>query len=424
VLSPGLARAAAPTVFAPAANLTFGDLVTAVSQAPEMKAATRELKVREAAQAQSRLWPNPVLDATWATIPIGRTNPEGLGEPMTRIPSYHVGLSYTVPLGKRGPMQAMRAAEVRATWSQQCATGRRLALELAEALGNMAAAELRIDALRQQVQAAEEQERQVAARLSQQLASGLELDRAAIERGRFEQQVFAAESALNEQRAVCSATTGLTCIPFANAAEAKEYLEKWVNVAVDDLIEHMSRIERPEMASLASAEAASRHAETYYSRQKIPDPTIRVGYVHDQFWVSGAQPNSLELTVSLPLPAFDYGQAGSRSARYSAEGYQAERASMRRVTEAVVPALKERLQSQRARRKNLVEVLIPRARAVVSDVLRSYDTRLLSMNDVIQARRALLDLLLGEVDGLADAYSAVLGLRAQIAVSEDEGCTR
>jgi hypothetical protein len=45
------------------------------------------------------------------------------------------------------------------------------------------------------------------------------------------------------------------------------------------------------------------------------------------------------------------------------------------------------------------------------------------MGDVIQARRALLELTLEEIDGLADAYAAVLGLRAQIALSENEGCT-
>lgn len=409
--------------FVPNQALGFEDLVKAVSRSPEVIAATREIKVREAAHEQSRLWNNPVVDATWATIPIGRTNPRGLDRPIEKVPSYHVGVSYTFPLGKRGPLQAARVADLRTAQARRCAVSRQLAIDLAAALGNMAVTELRIAALTRLLEAATEQERQVQARAAMQLASGLEVDRAAIERGRLEQQLRAAESDLSEQRAACSASTGLYCARFPTPEQATGFLGNWVNVNLEVLLSHASAEQRPDVKALASSAEAARHAQTFYRRQKIPDPTVRVGYVHDQFWVSGAQPNALELTVTVPIPLFDWGQAGARSAGAEADGYTAERQSILRTTNAVLPALSERLEAQRERRKTLVTELIPRAQAVLNDVVRAYDTKLLSMNDVIQARRALLELMLEEIDGLTDAYSAVLGLRAQIALSDNEGCT-
>jgi cobalt-zinc-cadmium efflux system outer membrane protein len=255
-----------------------------------------------------------------------------------------------------------------------------------------------------------------------QVASGLEVDRAAIERGRLEQQLRAAESDLSEQRAFCSAKTGLICERFSSPEQASAYLENWISIDLDSTLKHASVNTRPDVRALAEATVAARHSQTYFRRQKIPDPTVRLGYVHDQFWVSGAQPNALELTVSLPLPLFDWGQAQARSAGATADGYDAERQALLRATEAILPPLRERLTAQRERRTTLSTELIPRAQAVLNDVVSAYDTKLLSMNDVIQARRALLDLILESIDGLADAYAAALGVRAQVALSEKEGC--
>lgn len=408
--------------FVPSDAFGFDDLVKAVSRSPEVAAADREVRIREAAVDQSRLWPNPVLDATWGTIPIGRTNPPGIRHPLQSVPNYRVGVSYTIPLGKRGPLQAARQSELISIRAERCAVGRERALELAASLGEMAITELRIAALGRLLDAAHEQERQVEMRLKMQLASGLELDRVAIERGRLEQQLHRAESDLSAEQAACSATTGQYCERFESDRSAQNYLEKWVNLDETQLLQRAGGFERPDAKALANAAQAAKHQRTYYARQKIPDVTLRVGFTHDQFEISGNQPSSIDLTAQLPLPMFDWGQAGVRSATAAADGYSAERRALLKSTQAIIPALVERLRAQRSRRKNLLEVLIPRAQAVVADVVRAYDTRLLSMNDVIQARRALLDLVLDEVDGLADAYAAALGLRAQVALTDNEGC--
>jgi hypothetical protein len=81
--------------FVPSSALGFDEIVKSVSRAPEIVASVRDVRMRTAAVEQSRLWNNPVLDATWSSIPIGRTNPTHLERPLANVPNYRVGVSYT-----------------------------------------------------------------------------------------------------------------------------------------------------------------------------------------------------------------------------------------------------------------------------------------------------------------------------------------
>jgi outer membrane protein, heavy metal efflux system len=418
--SVGDAEATEP--FRPDGRFSFDRLVAEVQTAPDLRAAKRDVAIREAARLQSRLWPNPTVDATWGTIPIGRTNPPNLDSPLARIPNYRFGVSYTIPLGKRGPLQAVRDAEYESAEAHRCAIGRELALQLARILGSMARVELRVAALSSLVDAAAEQLRTVEARERMQMASGLEVDRAFIERGRLEQQLKTAECDLAEQEAECSAVVGRPCKSFADHVEARRFLESWSATDPRERTAVTNLDQRPDLRALAASERAAMHEQTYYRRHSIPDPTLRFGYIYDQFVISGSQPSSLELTLALPVPLFDWGQAGARAAGAAADGFAAERRARSRTTEAVLPALVERWGAQRRRRQQLLEVLIPKAQAALNSVERAYETRLLSISDVIQARRTLLDLLLEDVDGLADAYSASLSVRTHLAEHSNEGC--
>src|SRR6185369_13988974 len=55
--------------------------------------------------------------------------------------------------------------------------------------------------------------------------------------------------------------------------------------------------------TLAEAEIAAARRDAY------PDITLGVGYTHSAFQVSGDNPNTLGLSLSLPLPVFDRNQA-------------------------------------------------------------------------------------------------------------------
>lgn len=414
---------AADSSFQPRGTTRFEELLSAVQTAPELRSAEREERVRDAARRQAQLWPNPSVDATWGTIPIGRTNPPGLPSPLTNIPNYRVGLSFTFPLGKRGPIQAVRQAEYESATLHRCAIGRTLALELARILGEMAEMELRIGALSSLLEAAREHERNLEIREQQHWASGLDVDRATIERGRLEQQLKDAKFDVDLLQAECATMVGRPCESFVSDVEARQYLESWSGANPGEHRTTVPLEERPDLMALAADERAARHQQTYYRRLALPDPTVRIGFVHDQFVISGNQASSLELTVAFPLPIFDWGQAGVRAATAAAEGYADERRARSRLSEAVLPSLLDRWAAQRQRRKQLLEELIPKAQAALSSVERAYQTKLLSVTDVIQARRTLLDLLFEEVEGLSDAYAASLSVRTHLAERDHEGCS-
>ena len=73
--------------------------------------ARRTAAVAASKVTRSLLYPNPALDFAWGTIPIGRTNPSDLEDPLGNVPNYSVGLSELIELGKRGPRQEAAAAE-------------------------------------------------------------------------------------------------------------------------------------------------------------------------------------------------------------------------------------------------------------------------------------------------------------------------
>src|SRR5262249_21931456 len=88
--------------FAPSATLDLPALERQVVQrSPAIQQDLLEHDLARAEARQARIIGNPTLDGTWGTIPIGETNPAGLDKPLANVPNYGVGLSYTVPLGKR-----------------------------------------------------------------------------------------------------------------------------------------------------------------------------------------------------------------------------------------------------------------------------------------------------------------------------------
>ena len=71
-----LATTAAPARVEPFDEGTLANLVW--ERAPEVVTARQELIESEAVRNRAHLLPNPTVGATWATITIGRRNPQGL----------------------------------------------------------------------------------------------------------------------------------------------------------------------------------------------------------------------------------------------------------------------------------------------------------------------------------------------------------
>jgi len=102
----------------PVAALTPGDYADEAKLAallwdrsPDVLDARTSAGIAASEVTRARAYPNPALDFTWGTIPVGRTNPPDLSDRLNNVPNYNAGLSELVELAKRGPRQAATVAE-------------------------------------------------------------------------------------------------------------------------------------------------------------------------------------------------------------------------------------------------------------------------------------------------------------------------
>ena len=95
----------------------------------------------ESAAEQTRLLPNPNLEAAWSTIPVGPRNPPD--QPFGKVPSYSVGVSQFVELGKRGPRRRLAEAVLAAERYRLESAYRQTFFAVLESLADQAAATAR-----------------------------------------------------------------------------------------------------------------------------------------------------------------------------------------------------------------------------------------------------------------------------------------
>ncbi len=396
--------------FSPSRSTDLSALTQAVARhSPSTELDRLAVDAARADARQVRLWTNPTLDGSWGTIPLGTTNPPGLAR-WRQVPNYGVGLSYTFTLGKRGPRARMSDALVDAARANVVVGARAQALDLARTLGQMAVAELRVIGLKSQL---EEQKAAISvaeSRLATGFGTPLDVDRLRIERSRTEQQLIGNEGELRAAAATCAAAVGIPCQLFRDGDEARAFLTAWITRAREA---KATPAERADVRALDAAGRAAVAEAEVAKAQRIPDPTVRLGYLYDTFVISGNQRQSLELSVSFPLPFFDSGQA----ARDAAEARRRRSSSVReRLLQAArlrTEALRATLEARERSHAVIVTETLPRARAVVGDLEKAATARLISVTDVIQARRTLSDLLIDEAETHGDAFAVAVDLLAE-----------
>ncbi|PRP94827.1 TolC family protein [Enhygromyxa salina] len=394
-------------VFRPSAELGLEDLQEIVGEGlADLEAAALRVDLARADVRQSRLLPNPILDLEYGTIPFGTTNPADLDRPFANIPNYGVGVAYPIELGKRRPrIQRDRALE-RGARAELDAVTRSQALELAATLGELATAILRLEGFEEMVA---DSERSVAAaevRVATSFGVPLDVDRLRVELTRTEQLVLTARSDISRALADCATRVGRACERFVDSSAARAYLEAWIaadpgEVAIE---------ERPDLRALSEYGEAASASERLARAQRIPDPTLRVGYTHDRFWVSGNQMNSFTISLSFALPTFDRGQAQRQAAEAQTHRLGAERSKRVAATQAQLPDLARQVELERDRQVLLRDDAIPAAKRIASAIEDAAESRLTTITEVVQARRTLRELLLAEAEAYAAAYEARLEL--------------
>jgi len=418
----GVAGGITVAVVAPALALDvtdYGDetkLAAAVwEQSPEVIEARAAASTAASELRKARTLPNPQLDFTWGTIPIGATNPRDLHDPLGNVPNYSVGISELVELGKRGPRAAAATAQLAQARAQSLATFATRFFALLGAIGDIAKNQVRGGVFGGQVRAGEDVLRIERARAAKGETAETDLARSEVEHMRLRAQRDAALGDLETARAACATIVASPCPAFPSVRRAREFLRAALRADLPRAWSAEYAARRPDVAALDAALRAADEQATLARRRAIPDLTMRAGYTYDTFVASGNQRQSAALGVQMPLPVFDRGQADLQAAEAAlARARSARRSIVASAAEALASATRRR-ELAAARAAHLRDALT-KARTVRRSMEGAARQGGASELEVLLARRAHQELLLDRTDLDADAYDAALKVREAAAL--------
>jgi len=395
-------------VYPPSAALDLTTLMAAVrNHAAALQADHLEVDLRRAEARQTRLIDNPVLDVAVGTVPVGPANPPDISSPLASIPNYTVGLSIRPDLARRGSRIERAALQAQAADAQLAFATRTHALRLLRNIGELAVASLRLGADQLLVKQAKNALALARDRVRTGFGQPLDADRAEIELLRFEQQVSTDQGEILVAQAACAEYVGIPCGSFSEDTQARLFLSSWQLRAEQVPLNGSSR---QDLRALAIQQKAALAEERLAFAQRVPDPTVRIGYLYDSFVVSGNQQHSVNLSLSTPLSLIDRGQAGAQAAQARARRYAEQRRLALAASAARSEALRRALQMQRQRLRTLQEQVVPRGQAILRDVRRAFEARAVPLTDLNQAQRALDELLLQEATALSDVFRLCVDL--------------
>ena len=294
-----------------------GAVALALQRNRDVIAAKLEIEAADLDVVAARIYPNPNLQYSVGDLVLGTANNQGTTPP-TRAgffgqPVQSIGISEVVDVW------AKRSARVRA--ADQGVAVRRLQTE---------------DALREIVYAVRaafaavvraQSERDLAHEVSDRYLETIRLSKSRFKAGdiseaelrkveleglKYQNDVIQADSELDLQRGELAALLGM-----ASGRELPGRLEEPDLRPAFDL-ERMTAEALERRPDLRAASAAHRLADAQLGsaeREVYPDLSFGVNYTHSGFTVSGDNPNTLALSLALPLPLFDRNQANIGRAR-------------------------------------------------------------------------------------------------------------
>jgi outer membrane protein, heavy metal efflux system len=379
-------------------------------RAPEVIDARTAAATAASDLRKTRTLPNPQLDFTWGTMPIGATNPNNLHDPWSNVPNYNVGISELIELGKRGPRTAAAAAQVEQAQAQALATLAARFFALLATIGDIAKSQARAGVLNAQVHAGDDTLVLERARAAKGETATSDLERAELENMRLVAARDSARSDLENARGACALIVASACPAFPTAREARNYLRHGAAAVLPRTWSPEVERQRPDIAALDAALRAADEQATLARRHAIPDVTVRAGYTYDTFVASGNQRQSAALGVQVPLPIFDHGQADLDAA-------EAALTKARDTRTAIVESARATLETAARKRALLtgriaqMTTALETARSVRASMEGAAREGGTSQLDVLLAQRGHQDLLLARTDLDAEAYEDALKMR-------------
>ena len=171
-------------------------------------------------------------------------------------------------------------------------------------------------------------------------------------------------------------------------------------------------------ASKLEAQALGWDATLAHNR-RIPDPTLGVSYMYDRYEYGGGLPQTLAVTIGIPLPLFDRGTHDAAAARANARAIVAEDQAAVREARGVVDALL-------AQRDTLVQTLvklekdeIPKSALIIEQTRKAFDLGQARLADLLLVERSHRDLLLEVLDTRFDLFNVRAQLRQALGLDDE-----
>jgi cobalt-zinc-cadmium efflux system outer membrane protein len=384
--------------------------------APTEAARARHAAAVESAR-QASVYPNPQLSASLGGLVLGATNPSSPRLGFDQTTNITGGISELFEIGKRGPRQ--QAARLRADEAGQI-SGAVLGARIGEAtatLGKLAYVAARRAAVAGNLEAARELLGIERVRRDHADLAGVEFSRIELDTQQLELQLGRSDADVATAVAQCAALLRAPC-PAADLADpaaldAGAPLPATLPVR-DEAIAHRPGRE----ASRLEARALGADA-TLAAHRWIPDPTVGVGYTYDNLTVAGNQPQTMLLTLSMPLPVFDRGEHDAAAAHATARAILADDEAAVREASGQVDALL----AQRSSLQHVLDALehdaLLKSAQIVQQTRRSFDLGQAGLADLLLAERAHRELLLDVLDTRFELFNVRAQLRQQLGLDDD-----
>ncbi|MDD1748904.1 MAG: TolC family protein [Methanothrix sp.] len=372
--------------------LTIDDAVgTALQRNRDLIAARLEVEAAQLDRVQAGLYPNPTLSYTLGNVVVGTANSQGSG---VRAGAFDETV-HTLSISDVIDVWAKRNAHIRAANRgieyQKIVVEdalREISYAVRSAFGGVVSEQWELQLAKETRSRYDETIRLSRARFSAGDISEAELRKIELEGARYQNDVIDAEMELDLSRQKLAALMGLR--PSEVPPAVVEPNERRTPLSLPELVQRAMR-ERPDVRATLAAQSRADAELSSAKRDALPDISLGLGYTHSNFTVSGDNPDSLYLNLSLPLPIFDRNQANIGRARLHRKLAENDQARLQLAVEHEVADAVRR--SQRA--QSLLAVfeggMIDRAESALKVAEKSYKAGAVSLLELLEAQRTYIE---------------------------------
>lgn len=393
-LLPASAAHAAPQ----ARTLTLSQALSrAVASGPGLAAADRDIGAAGGRSVQAGVFPNPTLSAELDGA-FGSKAKRNLAAAETTLQ-----ISQLFELGgKREARMAVAAAEIDAARWDLAAARLQVLAETTEAFAKTLGAQARVAELERQVEDLDRLNPLLQRRVETGASSGAEIARGRVATETTRVELAKARSAFQAARRELSTLIGEPSPSFAAVGGDLSRIG-----APPSFERLMSRaLQTPQLTRFTAVRAHRRALLAAARAKAVPDITAGVGWRH--YREDGS--NAVMASLSVPLPLFDRNQGGVIEANETLARTEAERETAQRTLTVLVAsaygALRGAYDEARLTRANV----IPIAREAYEAVRSGYAEGRYTLLELLEARAALSEASLKEIDALVSFHASLASL--------------